>query len=48
MTKEEAYSRIKQTIDEYLKKMESTNKKALEAENTEFDYGYNVKHISEE
>ena len=36
-------------VDEYLKKMESIDqRKALEAENTEFDYGHNVKHYSED
>ena len=36
-------------VDEYLKKMESIDKrKALEAENTEFEYGHNVKHYSED
>jgi hypothetical protein len=36
-------------VDEYLKKMENNDRrKALEAENTEFDYGHNVKHYSEE
>lgn len=36
-------------VDEYLKKMESIDKrKALEAENTEFEYGHNVKHCSED
>lgn len=36
-------------VDEYLKKMDSIDKrKALEAENTEFDYGHNVKHYIEE
>lgn len=35
-------------VDEYLKKMENIDKrKALEAENTEFDYGHNVKHYRE-
>ena len=35
-------------VDEYLKKMESIDqRKALEAENTEFDYGHNVKHYIE-
>ena len=32
-------------VDEYLKRMEGIDqRKALEAENTEFDYGHNVKH----
>ena len=36
-------------VDEYLKKMECIDqRKALEAENTEFDYGHNVKHYSED
>ena len=36
-------------VDEYLKKMEdNARRKALEAENTEFDYGHNVKHYSED
>jgi hypothetical protein len=36
-------------VDEYLKKMEDNERrKALEAENTEFDYGHNVKHYSED
>ena len=36
-------------VDEYLKKMESIDqRKALEAENTEFDYGHNVKHYRED
>jgi hypothetical protein len=35
-------------VDEYLKKMESIDqRKALEAENTEFEYGHNVKHYRE-
>jgi TPP-dependent pyruvate/acetoin dehydrogenase alpha subunit len=35
-------------VDEYLKKMENIDqRKALEAENTEFDYGHNVKHYRE-
>ena len=29
-------------------KQKLTNRKALEAENTEYDYGHNVKHNSEE
>lgn len=29
-------------------KQKLTNREALEAENTEFDYGHNVKHNSEE
>lgn len=36
-------------VDEYLKKMESIDqRKALEAENTEFEYGHNVKHYNED
>ena len=36
-------------VDEYLKKMENIDqRKALEAENTEFDYGHNVKYYSED
>lgn len=36
-------------VDEYLEKMESIDRRmALEAENTEFDYGHNVKHYSED
>lgn len=36
-------------VDEYLKKMDNNaRRKALEAENTEFDYGHNVKHCSED
>ena len=36
-------------VDEYLRKKESIDRrKALEAENTEFDYGHNVKHLSED
>lgn len=35
-------------VDEYLKKMVSIDqRKALEAENTEFDYGHDVKHYRE-
>jgi hypothetical protein len=35
-------------VDEYLKKMESIDqRKALEAENTELEYGHNVKHYRE-
>ena len=35
-------------VDEYLKKIESIDqRKALEAENTEFEYGHNVKHYRE-
>jgi DNA repair exonuclease SbcCD nuclease subunit len=35
-------------VDEYLKKMENIDqRKALEAENTEFEYGHNVKHYRE-
>ena len=40
---------LESEVDEYLKKMDSIDKrKALEAENTEFDYGHNVKHYIEE
>lgn len=36
-------------VDEYLKKMEGIDRRmALEAENTEFDYGHNVKHYNED
>ena len=36
-------------VDEYLKKMKNNDRiKALEAENTEFEYGHNVKHYSED
>jgi hypothetical protein len=35
-------------VDEYLKKIESIDqRKAIEAENTEFEYGHNVKHYRE-
>lgn len=41
--------RLESEVDEYLKKMESIDqRKALEAKNTEFDYGHNVKHYSED
>ena len=40
---------LESEVDEYLKKMDSIDqRKALEAENTEFDYGHNVKHYIEE
>lgn len=40
---------LESEVDEYLKKMDSIDqRKALEAENTEFDYGHNVKHYSED
>ena len=40
---------LESEVDEYLKKMDSIDKrKALEAENTEFDYGHNVKHYNED
>ena len=40
---------LEDEVDKYLKKMESIDqRKALEAENTEFDYGHNVKHYSED
>lgn len=40
---------LESEVDEYLKKMEDNERrKALEAENTEFDYGHNVKHYSED
>ena len=40
---------LEDEVDEYLKKMESIDqRKALEAKNTEFDYGHNVKHYSED
>lgn len=40
---------LEQEVDEYLKKIENTDqRKALEAENTEFDYGHNVKHYRED
>ena len=36
-------------VDEYLKNLENIDqRKALEAENTEFDYGHNVKHYNED
>ena len=36
-------------VDEYLKKTKNIDRRmALEAENTEFDYGHNVKHCSED
>lgn len=36
---------LEDKVDEYLKKMENIDKrKALEAENTEFDYGHNVNY----
>ena len=39
---------LEDEVDEMLKKMESINqRKALEAENTEFDYGHDVKHYRE-
>lgn len=34
--------------EERREKQELTNREALEAENTEFDYGHNVNHISDE
>ena len=41
--------KLESDVDEYLKKMESIDqRKALEAENTEFDYGHNVKHYNED
>ena len=41
--------KLESEVDEYLMKMENIDKrKALEAENTEFDYGHNVKHYSED
>ena len=40
---------VEQEVDEYLKKMEDNDRrKALEAENTEFDYGHNVEYYSED
>jgi phosphorylcholine metabolism protein LicD len=40
---------LESEVDEYLKKMESIDqRKALETENTEFEYGHNVKHYSED
>ena len=40
---------LESEVDEYLKKMESIDqRKALEAENTEFEYGHNVKHYRED
>lgn len=40
--------RLESEVDEYLKKMESIDqRKALEAENTEFDYGHNVPYYIE-
>ena len=45
----EKKDKLESEVDEYLKKMENINqRKALEAENTEFDYGHNVKHYSED
>ena len=45
----EKKDKLESEVDEYLKKMDSIDKrKALEAENTEFDYGHNVKHYIEE
>jgi hypothetical protein len=39
---------LESEVDEYLKKMEDNDRrKALEIENTEFDYGHNVKYYSE-
>jgi hypothetical protein len=39
---------LESEVDEYLKKMENVDRrKALEVENTEFDYGHNVKYYSE-
>lgn len=34
--------------EEKREKQELTNREALEAENTEFDYGHNINHISDE
>lgn len=40
--------KLESEVDEYLKKMENIDqRKALEAENTEFEYGHNVKHYRE-
>lgn len=40
---------LEREVDEYLKKIENIDqRKALEAENTEFDYGHNVKHYNED
>ena len=45
----EKKDKLESEVDEYLKKMENNDRrKALEAENTEFDYGHNVKHYIEE
>ena len=42
-------AQLESEVDEHLMKMDSIDKrKALEAENTEFDYGHNVKHYSED
>ena len=41
--------KLESEVDERLEKMENIDqRKALEAENTEFDYGHNVKHYSED
>ena len=41
--------KLESDVDEYLEKMEDNERrKALEAENTEFDYGHNVIHYSED
>ena len=39
---------IKGGKDETKRKKQKFNREALEAENTEFDYGHNVKHKIEE
>lgn len=40
---------LESEVDEYLKKMADIDqRKALETENTEFDYGHNVKHYNED
>ena len=41
--------KLESEVDEYLEKMEGIDRRmALEAENTEFDYGHNVKHYNED
>lgn len=41
--------KLESEVDEYLEKTESIDqRKALEAENTEFEYGHNIKHYSED
>ena len=46
---ERAYYKGKvEVIEELLKNINKDRRMALEAENTEFDYGHNVKHYSED